>query len=128
MVLEMMLDTKETKGAIDEIRIFSPEGYGNELIEFSGSKNESWRYRLHERKNSTLEETVYNISINMRREIDPKCFNDWTNKRPTGFKAQWYLEDHFGKKMDIESFNILMRASISISVQQRNKKIMLLTS
>ena len=34
MVLEMMLDTKETKGAIDEIRIFSPEGYGNELMNF----------------------------------------------------------------------------------------------
>ena len=53
-----------------------------------------------------MEETVYNISINMRREIDQKCFNDWTNKRPTGFKAQWYLEDDFGKKMDIEKMNI----------------------
>ena len=65
MVLEMMLDTKETKGAIDEIRIFSPEGYGNELMNFLVQKMKAGDIGFMKGKNHTLEETVYNISIYM---------------------------------------------------------------
>ena len=41
----MMMDTKETKGATEEIQITSHVGSGfYKLIEFSGAKNESWEF------------------------------------------------------------------------------------
>ena len=99
LVLDLMMDTKETAGGEDYVQIHAFGKYEDCKFRYTGKENITMRYKVSE-----IFKDKYGtaLDIGFYRSYSDDNFDKWENKRITGMAVKWYYENEIGKKMNIE--------------------------
>ena len=97
MVLEGIIDTKETDGGYDYLTIGSPDGQ-TEYIQLSGNISVRRTYPVTDMLTTPFTRMLLSWS---RLSFDQDSLDQWNDRRMTGFTLAWYFEDATGTKVEI---------------------------
>ena len=93
LVVEMMLDTKETVGGTENVHLYPPsDEYTTEKFRYSGYSKIIRRYPVineYDRNNK--------LFVKFHRDTEREIVELWSQKRITGFSVRWYFEDGNGR-------------------------------
>ena len=101
--MDMMMDTKETSGGTENITIVQP-GDRSRAEMFSYSANvtvaKKWHIATPEYVYITGEDN--RLAVDFERDIPKDSLENWRQKRMTGCRFTWHLEDQSGDRLEIE--------------------------
>ena len=104
LVVEIVLDTKQTDGGTDSFYLGPPGGYETKYFEHTGNITLRRVYKVS--KFTGLRNYLY---LKFKRNIDQISLDQWTDKRMTGMAAKWYFEDENGDKVEVDQEHKYLR-------------------